>query len=174
MLREPLPRPDPSIRPAYQQLIAEIDLAVDTLSAKLGAGSLRCGPGCSSCCTAFSVLPLEAALLTTALPVLPVKSPGDSYLCRLLVDHLCTAYPYRPVICRTQGLPIAYVEKALGQIEVSACPLNFADDYRFVQEDLLFLDRFNSRLAELNLSYCRTAGLNPQVRIPIALLGTPT
>ena len=36
------------------------------------------------------------------------------------------------------------------------------------------MDEFNSRLAELNLLYCRQAGLQPADRISLAsLVGTP-
>ncbi len=86
-----------------------------------------------------------------------------------LGDH-CSIYDIRPIICRTQGLPIAYIDEASGSIEVSACQINFADDYQFSQKDLLFMDQLNQRLAELNLQYCNATGQDPHKRVPLAHL----
>ncbi|MBE0582749.1 MAG: YkgJ family cysteine cluster protein [Desulfofustis sp.] len=172
MSRNPLPHPDPSLCSGYRQLIAEIDLAVSLLIEKRFVGLLHCRPGCTVCCTAFRVLPLEAALLRRAMSALEALPAIDDDRCRLLHEECCRIYEHRPIICRTQGLPIAYIDEAAGKIEVSACPLNFADDYLFVHEDLLFLDHFNNRLAELNRRYCRTAAIDPELRLPINLLGS--
>jgi Fe-S-cluster containining protein len=174
MSRDPLPRPDQSLRSDYRQLIAEIDLAVSQLIDKRFINLLHCRPGCASCCTAFRVLPLEAALLRRAVSdreAIPATVDNDR--CRLLLNARCLVYEQRPIICRTQGLPNAYIDETAGKIEVSACPLNFADDYPLVHEDLLFLDRFNNRLAELNRRYCRSAGIDPHLRLPINLLAPP-
>lgn len=172
MSRDPLPQPDQSLCSDYRQLVAEIDVAVGQLIDKRFVNLLHCRPGCASCCTAFRVLPLEAALLRRAMSdreAIPAMV-GDDH-CRLLFEERCLVYEQRPIICRTQGLPNAYIDETAGKIEVSACPLNFAEDYQLVHEDLLFLDRFNSRLAELNRRYCRSAGIDPQLRLPINLLG---
>ena len=117
---------------------------------------------------AFSVLPLEAAMLAEALAgqsLTVVRSPDR---CLLLRDGLCAIYALRPVICRTQGLALAYIDEAAERIEVSACPLNFPDAAPLEQEDLLFMDLFNERLAALNLRYCRLNGLAPERRIALA------
>jgi uncharacterized protein len=172
MSRHPLPHPDPSLCSGYRQLIAEIDLAVSQLIEKRFVDRLHCRPGCTVCCIAFRILPLEAALLRRAMSVLEVLPVINDDRCRLLHEERCLAYEHRPIICRTQGLPIAYIDEAAGKIEVSACPLNFAEDYQFVHEDLLFLDRFNHRLAELNRRYCRTAAIDPHLRLPINLLSS--
>ncbi len=170
MSRSPLPAPDLSLAAEYRRLVAEIDTAVRQLSLARFADTLHCRPGCSSCCIPFRVLPLEAAMLREALRNRAEIVPNTGSSCRLLVDDRCIVYPHRPIICRTQGLPIGYVDETSGSIEVSACPLNFADTYQFSHEELFFLDRFNNRLAELNLRYGRMAGLNPRGRIPIALI----
>lgn len=171
MTHNPLPHPDPSLCADYRQLVAEIDVAISQLIEKRFVNLLHCRPGCASCCQAFRVLPLEAALLRRAMSAREaVPAAGDDH-CRLLLDERCLVYEQRPIICRTQGLPIAYIDETADKIEVSACPLNFGGDYQFVHEDLLFLDRFNNRLAGLNRRYCRSAGIDPQLRLPINLLG---
>lgn len=174
MTRDPLPHPDQSLCSDYRQLVAEIDVAISQLIEKRFVHLLHCRVGCTSCCTPFRVLPLEAALLRRAMSDGDIIPPGNGgEQCRLLLEERCLVYDQRPIICRTQGLPNAYIDETAGKIEVSACPLNFADDYQLVHEDLLFLDRFNSRLAELNRRYCRSSGLDPQLRLPINLLTPP-
>ncbi len=164
----------------YHQLLADLDTEIARIG-KVHAATLSCGPGCSSCCLAFSVLPIEAACLQKAITALPLTSQerlgqnlaqGDER-CPLLIDELCRVYAARPVICRTQGLPLAYVDEERQAIEVSACPLNFRDDYAFAPESLLFMDGFNARLAELNRAWCRAQGLAPDKRIPLQEIACP-
>ena len=158
----------------YHQLIAALDTEIGRIGEMHGA-TLSCGPGCASCCLAFSVLPIEAACLREAIGALPLASQeqldrnlaeGDER-CPLLIDDLCSVYAARPVICRTQGLPLAYVDAEREAIEVSACPLNFPDEYAFAPENLLFMDDFNARLSELNRAWCREKRLSPDRRIPL-------
>ena len=168
-----LPAPDQAIRRQYLELVGEIDLRVRELTEGRLAARIACRPGCSSCCMAFSVLPLEAALLAETLarqPMAAARSPGH---CLFLHDNLCAIYALRPVICRTQGLALAYIDEAEERIEVSACPLNFPEDAPLAHEDLLFMDRFNERLAALNLRYCRLNGLEPGCRVALADLLAP-
>lgn len=157
-----------ALKNEYQNLIA----AVDRLAAQLGSRlhqHIRCGPGCSSCCRRFSVVPIEAALIGERLnrepPAPNVKRSGDR--CGFLIDDLCSIYVNRPLICRSQGLPIGYVDEMNEQIDVSVCPLNFSKDYQFVHEDLLFLDPSNRLLAELNIRYCTAAGIEPGARVSL-------
>jgi len=155
----------------YHQLLAALDTEIVRIGEIHGA-TLSCGPGCASCCRAFSVLSIEAACVQEAIASLDKArqerlsrnlAEGDDR-CPLLIDDLCSVYAARPVICRTQGLPLAYVDEERQAIEVSACPLNFPDDYDFAPESLLFMDGFNARLAELNRTWCHTQGLVPDKR----------
>ena len=158
----------------YHQLLAALDAEIVRIG-EMHAATLSCGPRCSSCCQAFSVLPIEAACLQKAIAGLPSASQlrlehnlaQDPARCPLLIDALCSIYAARPVICRTQGLPLAYVDEEREAIEVSACPLNFPDEYAFTPENLLFMDGFNSRLSELNRIWCHEQGLPPDRRIPL-------
>ncbi|MFH1021584.1 MAG: YkgJ family cysteine cluster protein, partial [Pseudomonadota bacterium] len=158
----------------YHQLLTALDAEIARV-AQLHAAAISCGPGCSSCCRPFSVLPIEAACLREAIASLDPANreridrtlAEDDDRCPLLIDDLCAIYAARPVICRTQGLPLAYVDAEREAIEVSACPLNFSGDYAFAPEGLLFMDGFNARLSDLNLAWCRTQGLNPDKRISL-------
>lgn len=167
--------PAASILQEYTGLLDTLAAEINRLESHL-AGQLKCRPGCADCCIAFSVLPIEAENLRQAIKRLPretrekisaqaASAPGN---CPLLCDHLCAAYAARPVICRTHGLPLAYLNEEMQAFEVSACPLNFSDDFEFDQEDLLFMDRFNAELSELNLRYCQSFGLEAGKRIAIA------
>ena len=162
-----LPPVDPALRQAYAALIADLDEQIAQLAGALTA-QLRCAPTWAGCCMAFSLLPLEAAILQEELTQHKLVGATDLVVCALLRDQLCQAYPARPVICRTQGLPLAYIDPEAGAIEVSACQLNFADDFAFTEEGLLFMDPFNERLATLNHHYCRSHNLPDNHRIAIA------
>lgn len=158
----------PEIVEAYRQLVAELDGKIAEIYSVSLKKQLRCEPGCDGCCMRFSVLPVEAALVGQAVVAKGISLENDQQNCLLLKDGLCSIYDLRPVICRTQGLPLAYVDEEAGAIEVSACPLNFPDDYPLSHEELLYMDPFNSRLAQLNAEYCRENDLDLEVRIPLA------
>jgi len=159
----------------YQELVRLLDQ--ESLRVKARHGSrIRCRPGCVECCLRFSVLPIEAAVLREAVETLSEEiqsliqdqaADRECSSCPLLVDELCSVYDSRPVICRTHGLPLAYIDEELQLIEVSACPINFDQQSLFTEEDLLPMDLFNRRLAELNSSFCRERNLRSQFRVPL-------
>jgi len=165
-----LPAPSRQVGDAYLQLVMEIDRFVSELVEGRLAGKIRCRPGCSACCMEFSVLPLEAAMLLAGWDW---RATGDPGRCVFLRDDRCTVYRRRPIICRTQGMALAYINEIEERIEVSACPLNFGEDDVLEQADLLFMDGFNERLAVLNLRYSQENGLAAAVRIALADLACP-
>lgn len=159
----------------YHILIKEADGAIADLAA-LHGDQLRCKPGCCQCCTIRSVLAIEAAGIRQAISQLAAVVREKIYQqpqhdsCPFLLDSLCVLYARRPLICRTHGLPIAYIDYEQQAIEVSVCPLNFSADYAFEQDELFFIDTFNSRLAELNRRYCLEMGLDEGERIAMTTL----
>ncbi len=163
-----LPSPDRTLKTAYLKLVKDIDILAESIINNRFSQTLQCRAGCTECCMSFSVLPLEAAFIGKRLKEKQPTQKQEGTGCMLLSGDLCSIYDIRPIICRTQGLPIAYIDDNSGCIEVSACLLNFSDDFEFDQEDLFFMDQFNSRLAELNLQYCIAAGLDPKKRIALA------
>lgn len=155
-------------RRKYNELVKKIDAQIkDTVS--LHQNQLRCAPGCSSCCTISSVLPLEAYLLREAVNMLEkerqMQLAASNSSCPLLIEGLCSIYQNRPIICRTHGLPIAYVDYERLSIDVSACTINFPEGYCFEQEELFYMDSFNGELAVINKEFCKELGLNPAERI---------
>lgn len=163
-----LPPVPSSVQTDYFSLIEDVDTQVAMLSSHLRP-HLRCAPGCSSCCRSFSVAPIEAALIGAQMDPVSME-PGSgktTNTCRFLINDLCSIYVHRPLICRTQGLPIGYVDEMNERIDVSVCPLNFSADYQFTHEDLLFLDPFNSLLAELSSRYCMETSIDIKSRISL-------
>jgi len=92
--------------------------------------------------------------------VIAQEAEGQPVACPLLVEDRCSIYESRPLICRTQGLPLLLEAEDGGQ-EVDFCPLNFAgpdavDDLE--ETHLVPLDDLNLKLALINLQYCREQG----------------
>lgn len=91
----------------------------------------------------------------------------------MLVDDRCSIYESRPLICRTQGLPLL-VEAEDGGAEVDFCPLNFTAENALddLDEDYLVpLDDLNLKLALVNLQHCRQQGISDEAsghRVPMA------
>ncbi len=163
MFTNPLPSVPKVIAEEYTGLVSELDRAIAALHQRL-QNFICCAPGCSSCCRRFTVLPLEAALIAGSARV-PLQLPSRGEQCSKLIDNHCSIYPQRPLICRTQGLPIGYIDEDRELIEVSACPLNVPEDHLFDHQDLLLLDSFNSRLATLNSAYCQVIGIAAETRL---------
>ena len=114
---------------------------------------MECKKGCSKCCqTDISVFEIEAERieewfyaqeLAEQEKLLELwKTPNQANYCTFLYYDQCTIYEARPLICRTQGLPL-YVQS---ENVLDYCPLNFkaADPPK---EDWLNLERMNTLLA---------------------------
>jgi hypothetical protein len=105
------PRP-----PGFDAIVrwhAIVDSASQTLARRHGA-RLRCARGCSNCCTdGLTVLPIEAGriqaeyaeLLARGVPAPPGRCPF------LDLEGACRVYAARPYVCRTQGLPLRWLEE---------------------------------------------------------------
>ncbi len=161
----------------YHQFIKQADELAARLSAYYSR-HLVCRAGCSGCCQHhLSVFPVEAEAVRAAVAALPDEvrarieaqarevtereAAGLPVACPLLVADVCSIYAARPLICRTQGLPLL-LEAEDGAPEVDFCPLNFTaagatDDLDEAQ--LVPLEALNFKLAVVNLEYCRASGL---------------
>ncbi len=127
--------------------------------------NMQCQMGCSQCChVELSIFEVEAAAIVDwvknldqqkkqellQLLQLPEQTPKDpkKKACTFLKKDKCTIYEARPIICRTQGLPLQYKkqkDKNNTQIFVDVCPLNFTKKDSFPeQKEWLDLDRLNS------------------------------
>jgi uncharacterized protein len=161
----------------YRGLLAEVDRISSALEARYDA-HLECKPGCTSCCRHdLTVFEVEAASVRAALLNLPQetqaiiieqaegvrarKALGQRHTCPFLIDSRCSIYELRPVICRTQGLPLL-IKTEDGTDAVDFCPVNFSAPGAYGELDpqyLLPLDFINVKLALANITYCSTIGI---------------
>jgi Fe-S-cluster containining protein len=108
-------------------LHAEVDDRARSLAAR-HADRLQCTRGCARCCaddlTVFAVEALHIRRHHAAL--LREGAPHPTGACAFLsADAACRIYPERPYICRTQGLPLRWFERAGGEVveRRDICPL---------------------------------------------------
>jgi len=105
---------------------------VDELVAPIVAGHgqrLHCRSGCNDCCTdGLTVFAVEAAVIEHHhRQLLAHGTPHPEGACAFLDDAgACRIYAQRPYVCRTQGLPLRWLEQdEEGPAEVrDICPLN--------------------------------------------------
>jgi hypothetical protein len=118
---------------ALEALHAEVDRAAGVL-AERHRERLRCGRGCHACCVdGLSVFEVEAERIRGAHPeLLRSGRPHAPGACAFLGDAgECRIYPDRPYVCRTQGLPLRWIEQGPpGEIveRRDICPLNDAGE----------------------------------------------
>ena len=118
---------------ALRQLHADVDRAAAAL-AERHRGRLRCGRGCSACCVdGLTVFEVEAERIRRAHPELLANgAPHPAGACAFLGDAgECRVYADRPYVCRTQGLPLRWLEEGPGDTAVERrdiCPLNEAGE----------------------------------------------
>lgn len=162
---------DPS--EALRALRARVD-AHEAAAVARGAG-LRCGAGCEACChVELEVSPLEGALVLDALRSLPEEALRDVHgrlerddgRCVMLDDAgRCAVYADRPLVCRSQGLPLAYspdvvpveaVRARAGDKVLVWCPLNFQARPPS-GPDVLDAERLDEAGAVLNLAFAGRA-----------------
>ena len=94
------------------------------------AARLQCARGCSDCCRdGLTVFAVEAERIRRHHPgLLAEGTPHEEGACAFLDgDGACRIYPDRPYVCRTQGLPLRWLETDPegGILEYrDICPLN--------------------------------------------------
>ena len=162
-----------AVNNSYRQLVDDVDRLTSALAARY-ARHLQCRAGCSGCChhhlSVFrveadtmrdaidSLLPTTRVIVETqARNVLESEARGEDVSCPLLVDEKCSIYHNRPIICRTQGLPLL-LKADDGVAEVDWCPLNFTDtgaELDLDEDHLVPLEKINLELAIVNLTYSR-------------------
>ncbi len=140
----------------YNLLINKIDNEVKRL-AEMHSNHLQCKKGCDLCCMDYSIFPVEYFSILKKLKMDGVNVQPkfkDDNSCAFLKDHSCSIYEHRPIICRTHGLPLIYMNDD-NEWELSNCELNFKKfDYEeFTFENTFPQDKFNSQLFVLNKGF---------------------
>lgn len=100
------------------ELHAAVDAEVAELSA-LHAERLQCGRGCAGCCLDdLSVFAVEAERIRAeAGELLRSGEPHPPGACAFLDgEGACRVYAARPYVCRSQGLPLRWLEEREGQV----------------------------------------------------------
>jgi len=160
----------------YNQLTLRVDALCDGIAASLGE-QITCSAGCSSCCTAISVFPVEAAAMRDALDCLPerqaeeirqhVSEHAEGERCPLLFRNRCLLYDVRPLICRTHGLPIVYTSE--GRRSSDCCPLNLTETESVSGTSAVDLDKLNTLLVAVNSIYLsQSDSFEAEMRLTIA------
>lgn len=112
-----------------ERLHRETDVRCARLVAR-HAGRLRCGQGCSRCCVdGLTVFDVEAEGIRRSYPgLLRDGLPHPLGACAFLdAEGACRIYDRRPYVCRTQGLPLRWLERGDDGVGVELrdiCPLN--------------------------------------------------
>ena len=149
----------------YKQLTTRVDALCNAIAATLGE-QITCSAGCSSCCTAITVFPVEAAAMREALETLPdlqaeeirrhISEHAGDERCPLLLHHRCLLYDARPIICRTHGLPIVYTSD--GRRNSDCCPHNLTETTSVTGSSVVDLDKLNTLLVAVNSIYLSQSG----------------
>jgi len=137
----------------YQDLLDKVDAKSKEFHQRY-AEQLQCRKGCSSCClpglSVFSVERLAIKEWLGARPEVVEAIQNQTHAasaCRFLdKEGACQIYPVRPIICRTQGLPLSFKVDEKSRRDV--CPLNFeeTDLFTLPTDGVLNLDLLNTLL----------------------------
>jgi hypothetical protein len=150
----------------------------DARAAELGrkhARRLLCGNGCHECCIDdITVFPVEAEHIRRHHQgLLEVGRPHPRGRCAFLGDRgSCRIYDHRPYVCRSQGLPLRWIDDDAPARPVERrdiCPLNdvAAEPLeRIPESDCWTIGPFESRLRRLQVEF----GGEPLARVPLRSL----
>jgi hypothetical protein len=182
------PSPPPTPLADYVALRDKVDSFATAVGRRRKA-DLHCQAGCAACCQVdLTVSAVEAAAIRSHLAALAKSERAEieaslraaatttAVRCVMLrADDRCAIYAARPLVCRSQGLPLLYpqelVEKA-AQRGVTAdgkaltcCPLNFTDSSRpALAADTLDAERVDVLLAVVNRRYAGATAAPPLQR----------
>jgi hypothetical protein len=163
----------------YYRLRDEVDQKVAALE-KQHADWLACRKGCCSCCLDLTVWPVEFYAIAEQMKTARWPKPqlnADKECSLLDAEGGCQIYPFRPMICRTHGLPLVYWHDDTDPpgYGVMFCERNFtnADEIDFGPDTTLNMDTINEQLARINLAFLEAnpdLNLQPADRIELRKL----
>ncbi|MEZ4312204.1 MAG: YkgJ family cysteine cluster protein [Polyangiaceae bacterium] len=141
----------PATKPSALSHLRELDAKIDAFTARVATrypGELACTAGCSDCCRleltvtaveAYRIASAVASLDPAAREVLAARAVDGAPCVALGDDDRCAIYEVRPLVCRSHGVPLRFVEpdepgrRSLPVID--ACEKNFTE-----RADLASLD----------------------------------
>ena len=144
------------IMEALYRFYRELDQAVSILLARHGS-RLTCAYGCTVCCMdGLTIFEVEAENIRQHCPdVLLREAPHAEGGCPFLdAAGGCRIYNHRPYVCRTQGLPLRWIDETEDGSLVELrdiCPVNEAGPaIETLPEDACWeIGPYESRLAQL-------------------------
>jgi len=130
------PQTEPQASPTSEQLhellarfYEEVDQRAQTL-VDMNKDRLHCQKGCSSCCVDdITVFQVEGDRIKQAhSQLLAEDTPHEPGACAFLdAEGACRIYEHRPYVCRSQGLPLRWLDETPDGRELEMrdiCPLN--------------------------------------------------
>ena len=148
----------------YRQLRDDVDRQADLLF-EAHSHYMQCRRQCTDCCINLTVWPVEFFAILEDLRAAAVKPVFDAKAsCGFLKDGLCQIYAFRPIICRTHGLPLVYLDDEADEPVhgVTFCQKNFtgldADAIAFGPANTLDMDAVNETLARLHTAFLDAGG----------------
>ncbi len=138
---------------ALLRLHTEVDARARELAVH-HAARLQCKRGCSGCCVdGITVFAIEAERIRANNKELIARgTPHPTGACAFLdAEGACRVYADRPYVCRTQGLPLRWLDEERGAELRDICPLNeTSEPIEALTEDSCWtLGPMEARLAEL-------------------------
>ncbi len=143
-----------------EQFYNEVDLLTKFLSER-HKSRLKCNAGCFSCCVDnITVFEVEAENIKSRYSdLLNNEKPYPEGQCAFLNDEgECRIYQHRPYVCRTQGLPLRWIEEINEEqlIEMrDICPLNEENEplVNISAEDCWTIGPFEEKLATIQMEF---------------------
>lgn len=181
----------------YIALRRRVDAFSDDVMRRRGA-DLACRSGCAGCChVELSVSSVEAAAIrehfaqlaaadrkalrdTLRTHLLRESAPDSDPRCVMLRDDdTCAIYAARPLVCRSQGLPLLYPAEVIpeaarrGRAEdgraLTICPLNFTrSDAPPGRGDILDAERVDVLLSLITRQFAAAAETSSTDRYALA------
>jgi len=140
---------------AVERLHRLVDARAAALEAR-HAARLKCERGCHRCCVDdLTVFPVEALVIQTHHSgLLEDGTPSPTGGCAFLDETgACRIYQQRPYVCRTQGLPLRWLESDEdGNFEYrDICPLNETETplETLAEDEFWTLGEFEGQLASI-------------------------
>lgn len=158
----------------YQEFIQQVDFESDVLQ-KIYSAHLECKKGCSMCCKVErTVFAIEADSIATQIKTLPKEQQNtlkehqaQTGVCPFLIEDSCSIYPFRPLICRTHGLPLLYLDDDMENWNLTFCEKNFtmtSEDFSF-DDEYLNMEHLNQQLANIQKQHHKKSETSDRVSL---------